>query len=571
MHLYQETRQKATRHQATRHQATRHRTRKFAILLLLVLSATGSAAGVFCSPVAGVFCATAAGVFCAPAAGALSSRIEWPAIRCGSGGALPAHITHPTAAGDLRADITYPNGAWYGVWHGAWLAAWPPANGSDTAYCFMVAGHAYGAHEGGNKGLHPAFLGSLETGYDPLTAFLVLTGDIVNESTAESWQQVETELSGYPFPAFYVMGNHDNNDIGHQEFEDKFGAAYYAFRRQRDLFVVLNSTEADRSIPAGQLEFLEEQILQAGDSTRNVFVFFHEILWNSNEKYRDVRSNSRSRYDQMVGYSNYWEDVHPLFAGDTGRQYYVIAGDMGGNPDAMAAFYDRWDNVTLLASGMGEVPDENYLLVRVHGDMHVEFELVPLNGAPDLPGIEYYSVPPSPGPVEGPDEVEPGSTGVEYGVPEVFNATSYLWELPAGLSGSGASNRIYVDVDPSFTEGTISVRAGRNGFGTGPAASKNIKSAATAVAITETGGNLLPIELHRAAECLVVRVRGHGGELLHVRVFDSLGRLVRTQSCRIEGDSFALSFPNHELPEGLILISLSTNSGRHLYRGKIRF
>ena len=42
----------------------------------------------------------------------------------------------------------------------------------DTSYAFIVAGHAYGAHDGENIGLHPKLLNSLDSGYDSNTAFI---------------------------------------------------------------------------------------------------------------------------------------------------------------------------------------------------------------------------------------------------------------------------------------------------------------------------------------------------------------------------------------------------------------
>ena len=64
----------------------------------------------------------------------------------------------------------------------------------DTSYSFIVAGHAYGAHAGENIGLHPPFLAKLNQDMPPGTLAIILTGDIVNQSTPESWAQVETEL-----------------------------------------------------------------------------------------------------------------------------------------------------------------------------------------------------------------------------------------------------------------------------------------------------------------------------------------------------------------------------------------
>ncbi|MCK4747252.1 MAG: metallophosphoesterase, partial [Bacteroidales bacterium] len=333
----------------------------------------------------------------------------------------------------------------------------------DTSYAFIVAGHAYGSHDGANIGLHPALLNSLDSGFDPDVAIFVFTGDIVNHSTSESWQQVEDEMANYALLYYYVMGNHDENDIGQQVFEDKHGGAYYSFFVQHDLFIVLNSTEAGRSISSNQIEFLEDQISQAGDTIRNVFVFFHEILWNSHMKYIGVRSNSRSRYDQMVDYSNYWEEVHPVLMENPGKNFFLFTGDVGGNPDAIAAFYDTWDHITFLSSGMGEVEDENYLLAHIYTRDSVEFELVPLNSNLTLPGIEFYSVPPAPEEITGPLVVPPGGSAVDYSVPEVFNANSYEWELPAGASGTSTSARITLDFDLDFAGGTLSVQAARDG------------------------------------------------------------------------------------------------------------
>jgi predicted MPP superfamily phosphohydrolase len=435
-------------------------------------------------------------------------------------------------------------------------------SGDDTAYSFIVAGHAYGAHAGGNLGLHPALLNSLDSGFDSLAAFIVFTGDIVNSSTTASWQQVDAELSQYELPYYLVMGNHDNNDIGRQVFTEKFGGTYYAFHWQNDLFIVLNSPLTDRSISQEQLTFLEGQISQAGDTTRNIFIFFHEVLWNSQVKYAGVRSNSRSRYSQIVTYSNYWDEVHPMLVQHSDKQFYVCAGDVGGNTDAVAAFYDQWDNVTLLASGMGEVPDENYLLVRVHNPDSVAFELVALDPGLTLPGIEYYSVPAVPDSIEGPGEVVPGSTGVAYSVPAVFNATSYVWEMPAGLTGTGALNILMADVDSGFTGGVISVSAARDGFGTGPPVSKMITAHVTSVDIGRTGKGFMPFECYQADDHLVVRISGLDGEMGNISIFNILGKLLKQERISVRGDYYEWKIIKNELPEGLVFITVSVQNYR---------
>ncbi|MFH0757046.1 MAG: metallophosphoesterase [Bacteroidota bacterium] len=434
-----------------------------------------------------------------------------------------------------------------------------------SSYSFIVAGHAYGAHEGGNTGLHPAFLNSLQSGYDSTAAFIVLTGDIVNFSTTESWQQVEDELAGVGLPAYYVMGNHDDNDAGWQVFEALFGGTYYSFYWQNDLHIVLNSTEGDRSITPVQIDFLIDRISQAGDTVRNIFIYFHEVIWNSHEKYTGVRSNSRSRYDQMVDFSNYWEEVHPLFVQEPEKNFYVISGDVGGNPDAIAAFYDRLDNVTLLSSGMGEVADENYLLVRVPHPDSVNFTLVPLDTTLSIPDIKFYSVPPAPDSIGGPVSILPGSRSIEYTVPEVSNADAYLWDLPPGATGTSTTTRIEVTFDASFTEGELSVRAAREGFGSGPAASLHVYADLNPDDIKVQDAPAFRAIFTEIPGGLVIGIHSPEGELCFIRIMDINGRTILVRTTDGAGGYTEMQIHKNALPGGIFFLSATTRT-QHLTR-----
>ncbi len=66
-----------------------------------------------------------------------------------------------------------------------------------------------------------------------------------------------------------------------------------------------------------------------------------------------------------------------------------------------------------------------------------------------------------------------GETSVVYSVPEIANATSYVWTLPIGATGSSTTNNISVDYGLSAALGNISVY-GSNSCGDGEAASQFI-------------------------------------------------------------------------------------------------
>jgi hypothetical protein len=63
----------------------------------------------------------------------------------------------------------------------------------------------------------------------------------------------------------------------------------------------------------------------------------------------------------------------------------------GGRPEAITGFHRRRGNVRLVASGMGEVDDENYLLIRVDGaDVRIEAHF--LDDARADASIESFAV-----------------------------------------------------------------------------------------------------------------------------------------------------------------------------------
>jgi hypothetical protein len=263
-----------------------------------------------------------------------------------------------------------------------------------------------------------------------------------------------------------------------------------------------------------------------------------------------VRSNSRSRYENIKGQSNYWEEVHPLLTSHPGIRFFVIGGDVGGNPDAVAAFYDRWDNVTLLASGMGEVPDENCLLVRV-GDT-VTAEPLALDPGIGLPGIEYFSVPPAPDSIEGPSQITPDSALI-FRAAEVPFATAYHWDLPVGLTGADTGRTVVLHTGQEFNRGELSVRAERDGFGTGPAVSLEItaKIPSGDPQITGRGfprlvcaGGQLRVGLPSAEEGMAA-----------IRIYDLLGRTEYKASLHT-GNGEDLVIPVSGLPPGIKVLQL---------------
>jgi 3',5'-cyclic AMP phosphodiesterase CpdA len=257
----------------------------------------------------------------------------------------------------------------------------PPADPED--YSFLVAGHAYGAHGGTNVGLLPRFLAAVED--EPPFDFVVLTGDFVRDGTEEHYAAVLGELGGLGKPFYLVLGNHDAGARGTATLQERYGGTWYSFAVGPDLFVSLDSQRPPRAFDHEQLAFLEERLGEK--DWRNVFVFFHEVLWLGSERYDGLQANFGD--DPAYRDTRFWPEVYPLFQRFPGPEFYVLAGDVGGRPGAMPAFFDRVGNVTLVASGMGEVEDENFLRVQVGGK--VTMTVVPLQEGKPVRPVEWFN------------------------------------------------------------------------------------------------------------------------------------------------------------------------------------
>lgn len=72
----------------------------------------------------------------------------------------------------------------------------------------------------------------------------------------------------------------------------------------------------------------------------------------------------------------------------------------------------------------------------------------------------------SSGGITGSTTVCQGTNGVTYTVPVIPGATSYVWELPTGVTGTSTTNTITVNFGLTATSGTITVR-GVNSYGAG--------------------------------------------------------------------------------------------------------
>ncbi len=258
-------------------------------------------------------------------------------------------------------------------------------------YSFFVAGHVYGNPQIMQSGLYPPFKEKFDyIKNDSMIKFGVFTGDIVRRGTEEEWDKIDKDITGLAIPVYFALGNHDNKN--RELFIERYGETYFDFTYKNDLFIILDPNIDGWNIAGDQSEFLKQELSGINTDVMNVFVFFHQLLWWSNDnRYRNVKPNSfEGRSDSI----NFWSAVEPLF-NNLSCNVVMFAGDVGAAAWSADFMYDRYDNITFIASGMGEGIGDNFVVVDVMTDNTLQYRLISLNceDINCLGKLEEYTLP----------------------------------------------------------------------------------------------------------------------------------------------------------------------------------
>jgi len=129
-------------------------------------------------------------------------------------------------------------------------------------------------------------------------------------------------------------------------------------------------------------------------------------------------------------------------------------------------YFHQWykDNVKIQGS------TGQSLIVSTAGTYKVRDSIGTCAGFSNEMTLAVNPLPLAAGAIAGEDTICPGITTATYSIAAITNATSYIWTLPSGATGSSAINSITVTFGGGFTGGNITVK-GHNSCGDGTTAS----------------------------------------------------------------------------------------------------
>lgn len=240
-------------------------------------------------------------------------------------------------------------------------------------YSFFVAGHTYGNPSYPQYGLYPPFVNKIEFINDNQDMeFGCLTGDVVVSPTAEYWDSAQVDMDKFDIPLYIAAGNHD---IG-VEFTQRFGDYYYSFVLHDDLFITLTPSLNNWNISGYQKDFLFETLSNQAQDVNNIFIFLHELIWWSPDSiFQNVIINYVPGYP---GSTNFWSEIEPVISA-LPNNIVFFAGDLGCTSAVTPFMYYKYDNITLIGSGMGGGIEDNFVIIDVYNDS-IDFNLIALNG-----------------------------------------------------------------------------------------------------------------------------------------------------------------------------------------------
>lgn len=268
-------------------------------------------------------------------------------------------------------------------------------NDKELAYSFFVAGHTYGNKNTGALGLHPPFKSKfpLIQSHDSIK-FGVLLGDIVFRCDTLHWDKVDEEVSEFDFPVYFAPGNHDvcKSKYFKARYSNEIsGETYFSFYNNNDLFIVLDANIDWWNISGAQLNYVKE-VLNTNATDNNVFIFVHQLIWwNKNNEFSKIVPNLpiQSIPDSL----NYWTVVEPLLR-ILPNKVFMFAGDLGATNGTTPFMYYVKNNITYVATGMGNEKDDNFIFISVFKNGEIEFELIALQGKTNRFGkLEEYILP----------------------------------------------------------------------------------------------------------------------------------------------------------------------------------
>jgi len=239
-----------------------------------------------------------------------------------------------------------------------------PINSQINENNVLFVGHAYGSHKIQDQTIDKQLLSFIAEQKDILFKKIIFGGDMIQNC------EDDVEISNFirvldENKINFVIGNHDNCDKIIEIAKNRYGGLNRSEIINNNLVLYINtSIQSDEQVDE-LFSFIETEITRTNPN--NVLIFSHQLIFSKSDFY--VRVNSRKFYD--YGNRVYDNIYNNFFAGDI--KIHFFAGDIGAFPLTPYAFYDKIDNFSFYAVGLGNQKNHKALLIDINNDVIVNY------------------------------------------------------------------------------------------------------------------------------------------------------------------------------------------------------
>ena len=190
------------------------------------------------------------------------------------------------------------------------------------------------------------------------------------------------DLESLKLDKYFVPGNHDMVNV--ENYKKYIGSNYYAITKKGLKFVIIDGNLDNWNIKGEQLKLLKNELIGFDGK---VFILVHQLIWISDDKYSNIKPNSRYGISDTL---TFWNDIFPLLKNHP-NEVYVCSGDLGAFKSIQNPFYHKVENVTLIASGMGARYRDNCIDVKFFENGDIQFDVISLHEDLDSDDLKDYN------------------------------------------------------------------------------------------------------------------------------------------------------------------------------------
>ena len=227
---------------------------------------------------------------------------------------------------------------------------------SDQDESIYVIGHAYGSKETATIGMSDKVTKYINKNIQNQNSTLVLTGDIVYESTLESLLKVKQDINNNFGNYLIAVGNHEVQD--NNNYYEVFDKDLFLLKKNNTLFIAANFSTKNW-LPTKNQQNKINNYLEINKNIDTVFLFSHQLFWQLDVDSEIQPNGMNLLEDNLIRNSTKWLNLNE-------KKLIVISGDYGAN--GQQSYCKKLGNTIFVANGIGDKKNDTIIQIYMNDE-----------------------------------------------------------------------------------------------------------------------------------------------------------------------------------------------------------